>query len=109
MGALYAAWLIHPREVASELAEEIVNTAAPLTTSLSAAWLNAAARGQAGISWHALFGGLIAGNEAKVQQATKEILATGETSGADALSGFLGVMKSYIASFSRKAATSSDE
>jgi hypothetical protein len=109
MGALYAAWLIHPREVASELAEEIVNTAAPLTTSLSAAWLNAAARGQAGITWHALFGGLIAGDEARVQQATEEILATGETSGADALSGFLGVMKSYIASFSRKAATSSDE
>ncbi|HSL28001.1 MAG TPA: DUF2877 domain-containing protein, partial [Anaerolineales bacterium] len=36
MGAMYAAWIIHPAEVASVLLQEIANTAAPLTTSLSA-------------------------------------------------------------------------
>src|SRR5688572_8662933 len=55
MGAIYAVWIIHPPEVASVFAQEIANTAAPLTTSLSAAWLRSAGKGEAGVLWHNFF------------------------------------------------------
>ncbi len=91
MGALYAAWIIHPPEIASELANEIANTAVPLTTSLSAAWLSSAGRGEAGILWHEFFDALVVGDELRIKESVEKILAVGETSGADALAGFVGV------------------
>ena len=90
MGALYAAWIIHPLEVAKPLVEEVANTAAPLTTSLSAAWLRSAGKGQAGVLWHDFFDVVIAGNSAQIPLQITKLLSVGETSGADALSGFLG-------------------
>ena len=92
MGALYAAWIIHPCEVAAALARAIANVAVPLTTSLSAAWLDAAGRGEAGILWHQLFEATLAANEEVIQQTINNILAVGETSGADALSGFFSTL-----------------
>lgn len=91
MGAVLAAWIIHPPEIAKVIAKEIANTAAPLTTSLSAAWLRSAGRGEAGILWHEFFYTLISANTMQIQEAIKRILAVGETSGADALAGFIGV------------------
>lgn len=91
LGALLAAWVIHPPKIASVLAEEITNTAAPLTTSLSAAWLKSAGKGETGILWHRFFDALIASNPVQVQNAKNKILAMGATSGADALAGFVGV------------------
>jgi hypothetical protein len=90
-GALLAAWILHSPEVARNLAEEITNVAAPLTTSLSAAWLRSAGRGEAGIQWHEFFESLISGDLVSIQRAMDKILAVGETSGADALAGFIGV------------------
>ena len=90
LGAILAAWIIHPPEVARILAEEITNIAAPLTTSLSAAWLRSAGRGEAGILWHEFFDALISAKEMRVQEAIDKIFAMGETSGADALAGFFG-------------------
>jgi len=37
LGAVLAAWIIHPLDIATDMAKEIAETAAPLTTSLSAA------------------------------------------------------------------------
>ena len=91
MGAIYAAWIIHPPEVAGKLGEEIAKSAAPLTTSLSAAWIRSAGRGEAGELWHHLFNALISGDNVSIQQSVANILAVGETSGADALSGFVSV------------------
>jgi hypothetical protein len=91
LGAVLAAWIIHPTEIAGVLAEGIANTAAPLTTSLSAAWLRSAGRGEAGILWHEFFDALISSNPVQIQTARDKVLATGETSGADALAGFSGV------------------
>jgi hypothetical protein len=91
LGAVLAAWVIHPPKIASVLAEEITNTAAPLTTSLSAAWLKSAGKGETGILWHQFFDALIASNPVQVQNAKNKILAMGATSGADALAGFVGV------------------
>ena len=91
MGALLAAWIIHSPEVASVLAKEITKTAAPLTTSLSAAWLTSAGRGEAGILWHQFFDALISSNHASIQEMMDKILAVGESSGTDALAGFIGL------------------
>jgi hypothetical protein len=77
------------------LAKEITNTAAPLTTSLSAAWLRSAGRGEAGILWHDFFDALESAVPAQIETATNSILAMGETSGADALAGFIGTFNSY--------------
>jgi hypothetical protein len=93
MGAIHAAWILHPPQVAKALADAIANTAAPLTTSLSAAWLRCAGRGGAGILWHELFDALFSANESYIQNSTNKILAVGETSGADALAGFINVLK----------------
>lgn len=95
MGAVYAAWIIHPHEVAECIVTEIAKVAIPLTTSLSAAWLRAAAKGEAGILWHQLFVALIAGNETAIDLHTSKILSIGATSGADALAGFITTFTAY--------------
>lgn len=95
MGAMYAAWIIHPREVVSDLANEIVNTAIPLTTSLSAAWLRSAGRGEAGQVWHDLFNAFLSADKMAVEKSIGNILGVGHTSGADALTGYLDVFNSY--------------
>ena len=95
LGAIYAAWIIHPPEVAKVLAEEITNTAAPLTTSLSAAWLRSAGKGEGGILWHLFFDALITGSAPDIQLQITKLLSVGETSGADALAGFVGVLLSW--------------
>jgi Protein of unknown function (DUF2877) len=99
MGAIYAAWIIHPFEIASVLARDVAETAAPRTTSLSGAWLRAAGRGEAGILWHQLFDPLLVNriaNPTFLEEPIKNILAVGETSGADALAGFIGVFVSWM-------------
>ncbi len=92
LGAIYAAWIIHPPEIASVLAEAIANTAAPLTTSLSAAWLMSTVKGEAGILWHDFFDALISAQSITIKDSINKILAVGATSGADALAGFISVM-----------------
>ena len=94
VGALYAAWILHPPEVAGGLAQAVAQAAAPQTTSLSAAWLKAASRGQAGVVWHNFFEALVSNAPLQIQETMKTILAVGETSGADALAGFTGVFVS---------------
>jgi hypothetical protein len=101
LGAVLAAWIIHPAEIASVLAKEVTNTAAPLTTSLSAAWLRSAGRGEAGILWHHFFNTLIAVDPLQLQNSLCKILVVGETSGADAIAGFLGTVMSWAASTSK--------
>jgi hypothetical protein len=96
MGAIYAVWIAHPFEVAGALAKKIADTAAPLTTSLSAAWLRSAGKGEAGILWHEFFDALLLKDRARIEESKKKILAVGETSGADALAGFTGVFASWM-------------
>jgi hypothetical protein len=93
LGAIYAAWIIHPPEVAKILAEEIASTAAPLTASLSAAWLRSAGRGEAGVLWHEFFDALLSDEPVRGQIAMDKILGVGATSGADALAGFMGTLR----------------
>jgi hypothetical protein len=96
LGALYATWMIHPYNIASILAEEVANTAAPLTTSLSAAWLKSAGRAEAGILWHEFFDSIVSvGRIGSPIYAMNKILAVGATSGADALAGFISTFIAY--------------
>jgi len=90
LGALYATWIIHPPKIARTLATEVSNVAAPLTTSLSASWLRSAARGEAGILWHTFFNALLSADPIQIHKSITSILSVGATSGADALSGFMG-------------------
>lgn len=92
LGSLYAAWIIHPPESASVLGGKIANFAAPLTTSLSAAWLRSAGRGEAGILWHEFLDALIASDDRRAYETGKRIAAVGATSGCDALTGFIDVL-----------------
>ena len=109
LGAIYAAWILHPSETAGMLAQEIATTAVPLTTSLSAAWLRSAGKGEAGILWHEFFDALNSvgrigpfrtaaawrGVRDNPTHAMDKILAVGETSGADALAGFTDVFRCW--------------
>jgi hypothetical protein len=89
VGTIYALWTCLPDAQAAPLATAIVAEAAPLTTTLSAGWLAAAGRGQAGQPWHDLVGALADGQTEAIRPAVQAILTTGHTSGADGLAGFL--------------------
>jgi hypothetical protein len=95
LGAILAAWIIHPHYVARVLAEEITNATAPLTTSLSAAWLRSAGRGEAGILWHNFFNALLTDDPAGIQFQIAQLLSVGHTSGADAFAGFISTLICY--------------
>jgi uncharacterized protein DUF2877 len=101
LGAVLAAWIIHPTEIAAVLVEGVANNAAPLTTSLSAAWLRSAGRGEAGILWHHFLNALVAGDPFQLQNSLSNILGMGETSGADAIAGFLGTVMGWVATTSK--------
>ena len=93
MGAMYATWVVHPHGIAKKFTEQIANIAAPLTTSLSGAWLRSAAKGEAGELWHEFFDALI--EDKNMYLPMSKILSVGETSGSDALMGFLGTIGYY--------------
>ncbi len=78
MGIIYGLWVWRPDK---ELMHLIVETAVPRTTTLSAAFLKAAAEGEATIHWHNLI------NEHS--DAVNQILAIGDSSGRDAWTGFI--------------------
>jgi uncharacterized protein DUF2877 len=73
----------------NEIATLLVETAAPRTHEISGAYLRAAYEGHVGERWHPLLAALAAGDGARIAAAAAPVLATGETSGADMLAGFL--------------------
>ncbi|MDQ7851010.1 MAG: DUF2877 domain-containing protein [Armatimonadota bacterium] len=72
-----------------DLRSLIAGQAVPRTTRISAAYLAAAARGEAGGDWHRLRDALAASDPAAVRRAAARVLGWGETSGSDMLGGFL--------------------
>lgn len=67
----------------------IANAASGRTTQLSAAWLTHAAAGAFGAAWHNLIQAMNTNQQEAIILCADRILATGATSGADAMSGFL--------------------
>ena len=86
-GAMLWAWLTHPAP--GPLCQALVEVAAPRTTTLSAAFLHAAARGECDATWHRLLAVLSTDGAAQLAPAVQQIMAHGATSGADMLAGFL--------------------
>lgn len=86
-GAMLWAWLAHLSP--QWYCRILVEAAAPRTTTLSAALLRAAARGECRAAWHTLLAALSRGTDTEVVAAVRKVLSYGATSGADALAGFL--------------------
>jgi hypothetical protein len=86
-GLMLWAWLAHPTP--REFCRAIAEAAAPRTTTLSAAFLRAASRGECSAAWHQLLNMLTSDADDELEQAAHHVLAYGETSGADTLAGFL--------------------
>lgn len=95
LGAMLAFWLCRPQR-ADLLARMMAETAAPRTTTLSAAWLRAAARGEADAVWHTLL--RQTGSERVAwKTAVLCLLDRGQTSGWAALYGFTAVLSRLLA------------
>jgi hypothetical protein len=75
-----------------EACQAIYGAAAGRTNLLSTALLRSARAGMFGEAWHELLAALRQGKAEEVRRAANRILGFGETSGADALSGFLAVL-----------------
>ncbi|HEY4718672.1 MAG TPA: DUF2877 domain-containing protein [Anaerolineales bacterium] len=91
LGAMHGLWATRPE--AAAFSATIAAAAAPRTHALSAAWLTAAAAGEAAAPWHDLVTALARQDRRALQAAALRILPTGHTSGADSLAGFLGVLQ----------------
>jgi len=96
LGALHGIWATLQKKEALELGDAVVRMAAPRTHALSAAWLEAAAAGEAGEPWHTLVEAIAAHDEELLRSSVMRILPTGHTSGSDALGGFLGILESSV-------------
>lgn len=90
MGTMFALWATIPDGSARRRSRWLADAAADRTTRASAAWLAAAARGEAAEPWHRLFAALEQDRADAIQTAAHRILRTGHTSGEDALIGFVG-------------------
>ncbi len=86
-GVMLGAWLAHPAP--RRFCRLLLETAAPRTTTLAAALLRAAARGECSAPWHRLLDALAERPESRLEEAVRDLLSYGHTSGADALAGFL--------------------
>ncbi len=89
LGIIMAIWCFLPMPRAQRLALEIVDATAGRTTTLSAAWLEAAGKGEASQYWHDFIDSLVIDAHFGIQRAARRIIGIGHTSGADALTGFL--------------------
>jgi Protein of unknown function (DUF2877) len=91
-GVLLALAIVRARRgdpALNEIAHLLVETAAPRTHEISAAYLRAAYDGQVSERWDPLLAALAAGEAEQITVAAAPVLATGETSGADMLAGFV--------------------
>jgi hypothetical protein len=86
-GVMLWAWLAHPAP--ASFCRSIVQAAGQRTTTLSAAFLRAAARGECSAPWHKLLAALGQNAKIEIEAAILDVLTHGATSGADTLAGFL--------------------
>jgi len=87
VGVMLWAWLAHPAP--ERFCEVVLKASESRTTTLSAAFLRAAAGGECSAPWHRLLASLVGDAELELEVAVESVLSCGHTSGADALAGFL--------------------
>jgi hypothetical protein len=93
LGVMHGLWATLEPVEAARFGEVLADAAIPRTHALSAAWLQAAASGEAAEPWHSLIAAVAAQDEKQMQTSAMRILPTGHTSGSDALGGFLGALR----------------
>ncbi|MGH2399036.1 MAG: DUF2877 domain-containing protein, partial [bacterium] len=86
-GMLIALHVLRPA-VAGTARDLVMKAGRGRTTRISLAYLEAAAQGNAGEAWHALARELT-GSDPALKTAAQAVMAFGETSGADMLTGFV--------------------
>lgn len=94
-GVLLALALMRDHRADAEIAEIatlLLDTAAPRTHVISAAFLRAAHAGEASERWHPLLDALAAGDVERIRAAAVPVIETGATSGADMLAGFVATI-----------------
>lgn len=89
VGVMAALWLTGQKALLPRLAK----VAADKTTALSAAFLNAAGRGEFIEPWHALVLALFRGEAESFSQALERVARFGASSGRDALAGFATTLR----------------
>lgn len=94
-GMLIALHLIRPSD-AEHIGRLVVRIVRGRTTKISQAYLEAAAGGNAGEAWHDLARQLERGSGG-VRTASQRVMAFGETSGADMLTGFVLAAEGLLA------------
>jgi hypothetical protein len=99
---MHAAWIIHPEEKSEVITSTLATSAIPLTTSLSGAWLQAAARGLVNQPWMDFLETWIIDGQASIESSLRRLLSIGNTSGADSLAGFIGCLVHGMASLALK-------
>ncbi|MBI1877356.1 MAG: DUF2877 domain-containing protein [Chloroflexi bacterium] len=92
VGVMAALWLTGQKALLPRMA----HMAARQTTTLSAAFLKAAARGEFMEPWHALAQALSAGETGAFSQAIEQVAQFGASSGRDALAGFATTLLSLV-------------
>jgi hypothetical protein len=92
LGTMAALWLSGQEQLAPLIAE----TAVPRTTTLSASFLKAGARGEFIEPWHALAQAWVMENKRAVAEAIEWIANFGASSGLDALAGFANTMLNLV-------------
>lgn len=96
VGLMHALWAILPQTQALVLSLILAESAVPRTNSLSAAWLSAASKGKAGEPWHELIAAIPSNESDAIESAVMRILPTGHSSGADALGGFVALVRLLV-------------
>jgi len=91
LGVSLAVWAgLYGKDRAEQVAK-LIETACPLTTLLSAAYLRSAAQGECIAPWHTLFAALLLSDAEVTRMAAKSLMSIGHSSGCDGLAGFLAV------------------
>jgi hypothetical protein len=81
----------------AEIGSMLLETAAPRTGEISAAYLKVAHAGETSERWHRLLGTLAGDSPGTPEESARSVMQIGETSGADMLAGFLTAMRAVHA------------
>jgi hypothetical protein len=84
--------------------EAIASSAGNRTTHISAAYLDAAVRGEASEGWHHLVAAMNTSDTVHVTAAARQVLSVGETSGSDMLGGFVLASRALLSAPARSEA-----
>jgi hypothetical protein len=93
LGCALAAQIELPTPGAADLMLGSIRLAALGTNVLSAHWLQAAVKGTCSAPWHAFFERCLLSDRHQIYQAALNILRQGQSSGADALAGYVAVFR----------------